>query len=237
MTSSKNIKKAFLFAAGLGERLKPLTEKNPKPLLPLGNRPIIDYSLSYLKKFGVEEVVINLHYLGEKIEQHVGDGKKYGLKIRYSHEEKLLGTAGGLKKVESHFKNEEAFFTLNSDTLINCDLNELSQFHAEQKSPATLVVAPWQEGYTRLQVGNKRLLNIDVGDHLFTGLTVLSPPIFSTLSEKPSNLILDGIAPLMQKVKAISAFVHEGYWRDIGSKESYQLAQEEWAVTHHNRLA
>ena len=231
------VRKAMLFAAGRGERLKPLTDKTPKPLLPLGEKPIIDYSLFYLKSFGVEEVVINLWHLGEKIEQHCGNGSKYGLKINYSREEKLLGTGGGLKKAESFFKSEEAFFTLNSDTLIDCDLNDIALFHQEHKTPATLVATPWREGYTRIQIGNNRLLNIRCGDHLFTGLTVLSPKVFEVLPASKSNLILDGVMPLMQKVKSIAAFFHEGYWRDIGSLESYQKAQEEWAAGHHNRLA
>lgn len=226
----------MLFAAGLGERMRPLTIKNPKPLLPLGDKAIIDYSLFYLKKYGVEEAVINTHYLAEKIEQHVGDGKKYGLKIIYSPEQQLLGTGGGLKKAEEYFKNEEVFFTLNSDTLINCDLEELTQFHLERKAPATLVAAPWQEGYTKIQVGQNRLLNVRCGDHLFTGLTILSPKIFEVLPEGKSNLILDGIVPLMNRVKEIACFVHEGYWRDIGSLQNYQAAQEEWASSHHNRL-
>lgn len=229
------ITKAFVFAAGLGERLRPLTLTLPKPLLPIGEKPIIDYSLFYLKRYGVEEVVINLHYLPEKIRQHVGDGKKYKLKIDYSEEENLLGTGGGLKKAESFFKNEEAFFTLNSDTLINCDLEMLANFHEEQKLPATLVVAPWQEGYTRLQVGNNKFLNIKSGDHLFAGLTVLTPKIFSFLSETPSNLITDGVLPMMNRVKGIAAYLHEGYWRDIGSKESYQKAKEEWTLNHAKR--
>lgn len=229
------IRKAMLFAAGLGERLRPLTLKTPKPLLPIGEKPILDYSLAYLKKYGVEEVVINTCWLAEKIERHVGDGKKFGLTVHFSREEKPLGTAGGLKKVQQHFENEPTFFTLNSDTLINCDLNELAQFHEEQKLPATVVVVPWQEGYGRLQVGGDKLLNVDAGDHLFSGLTILTPKIFSVLKGTSSNLITEGILPLMNQAKGIAAFVHEGFWRDIGSRSSYEAAQQEWAAGHHNR--
>lgn len=230
------IRKAMLFAAGLGKRLRPLTLKTPKPLLPIGDKAMIDYSLAYLKKYGVEEVVINTSWLAEKIEKHVGDGKKFGLAVHFSREEKPLGTAGGLKKGQNFFENEEAFFTLNSDTLINCNLNELAQFHEEQKLPATVVVVPWQEGYGRLQVGGNKLLNVDAGDHLFSGLTILTPKIFPILKNTSSNLITEGILPLMNQTKGIAAFVHDGFWRDIGSKESYQAAQEEWAAGHHSRI-
>ena len=78
------IKKAFVLAAGLGERLKPLTDKTPKPMLPVGNRPMIDYCLYFLKNEGIEEVVINLHHLGEKIKRHVGTGERYGLRVHFS---------------------------------------------------------------------------------------------------------------------------------------------------------
>lgn len=228
------IRKAMLFAAGRGERLRPLTDKTPKPLLPLGDRPLIDYSLFYLKRYGIEEVIINLWHLGEKIEKHVGDGKKYGLRILYSKEKEPLGTGGGLKKAEDHFKNEEAFITLNSDTLINCDLQELAAFHEKHNASATLVVAPWQEGYTRLQMGNNRLLNIGVGEHLFTGLAIFTPDVFNQLSLNSSNLILT-IIPSYHRT--IVLFLHEGLWLDIGTIEKYKAAQEEWAASHHNRLA
>lgn len=231
------IKKAMLFAAGLGERLRPLTLKTPKPLLPIGSKSMIEYALAYLKRFGVEEVVVNTHYLPEKFKSHLGDGKRFNLTIHFSHEEALLGTGGGLKNAQSHFKNEEAFFTLNSDTLINCDLKELAAFHERQKLPVTVVVVPWQKGYTRLQAGGDKLLNVGSGDHLFAGLTVLTPEIFSALPDGPSNLITEGIVHLMGKVKGIAAFTHEGYWRDIGSKESYQAAQEEWASAHFARFS
>lgn len=211
-------RKAMLFAAGRGERLRPLTDKTPKPLLPIGEKPLIDYSLAYLKKYGIEEVVINLWHLGGKIKQHVGDGKKYGLQIHYSEEKELLGTGGGLKKAEGYFKNEAAFVTLNSDTLINCDLQGLGDFHRNQKNPSTLVVAPWQEGYTRIK-----------GKYLFTGLAVWSPVVFQALALTPSNLITEsGLV--------YSVFVHEGLWLDIGNQEKYQAAQEIWAAGHYSRI-
>ena len=217
------IKKAMLFAAGRGERLRPLTDRTPKPLLPIGDKPLIDYSLSYLKRYGIEEVVINLWHLGKKIERHVGDGKKFGLRIFYSKEKELLGTGGGLKNAEKYFENEKAFITLNSDTLINCDLKELEEFHAAQQNPATLVVTKWQEGYTRF--------NVDGKDYLFTGLAVLSPVIFKNLTLKTTNLITQGV------ISNFSAFVHEDFWQDIGTPQNYKAAQEEWASAHGPRIS
>lgn len=219
------LRKAMLFAAGRGERLRPLTDKTPKPLLPIGEKPIIDYSLAYLKKYGIEEVVINLWHLGEQIERHVGDGKKYGLRVIYSKEKELLGTGGGLKNAQKHFENEEAFITLNSDTLIDCDLEELSTFHQKQKAQATLVVAPWQEGYTKIK-----------DNYLFTGLAVWSPAIFERLTLKTANLITVIARSTKYEVRS-ATYEHNGLWLDIGTPEKYKAAQEFWAASHWKRIS
>lgn len=212
----------MLFAAGRGERLRPLTDKTPKSLLLIGDKPIIDYSLAYLKKYGIEEVVINLWHLREQIERHVGDGKKYGLRIIYSKEKELLGTGGGLKNAQRHFENEEVFITLNSDTLIDCDLQGLSDFHWKQKNSATLVLYPWQEGYTKIKES-----------YLFTGLAVWSPAIFEKLTLRTTNLITSA----HQHINTSAHFLHKGLWLDIGTPQKYKAAQEFWAVNHSIRLA
>lgn len=230
------IKKAMLFSAGVGERLKPLTDKIPKPMIPIGERPLLDYQLAYLKRFGVEEVVINLHHLGEVITRHVGNGAKYGLKVVYSREAKLLGTGGGLKNAEKFFANEAAFFTLNSAALTNCDLTELAKFHFAQDAAITLVMRPWQEGYTRLTVENGELKKIGAGNHLFTGLTVMTPEIFGELELRDSNLVTEGVETLRLKGKKIAAFEHTGYWRKIENHKDYQAVQEEWASGHQTRF-
>jgi len=88
--------KAMIFAAGLGHRLQPLTETIPKALVPVAGRPMIDYPLLLLRRYGVREIIINLHHLGDRIEAYLGDGAKFGLKIGYSKERELLDTGGGL---------------------------------------------------------------------------------------------------------------------------------------------
>ena len=236
MTNMTKIRKAMLFSAGFGERLRPLTLKTPKPLLPVGGRPLIDYSLALFKRFGVEEVVVNLHHLGEQFERHLGNGKRFGLKITYTKEKVLLGTGGGLKNAEEHFKNEEAFFTLNSAALINCDLDLLTQFHREQEAAVTLVVRPWQEGYTRVTVENGEYKKVGEGNHLFTGLMVMTPAIFSELELRDTNLITEGVDLLRQKGNKIAAFEHNDYWRKIESPQDYEAVQQEWAAGHQTRV-
>ncbi|MDO8493813.1 MAG: NDP-sugar synthase [Deltaproteobacteria bacterium] len=230
------IRKAMLFSAGFGERLRPLTLKTPKPLLPVGDRPLIDYALAYLKRFGIEEVIVNLHHLGELFEKHCGNGRRYGLKIIYTKEKVLLGTGGGLKNAEEHFKNEEAFFTLNSAALTNCDLDALTTFHQEQSAAVTLVVRPWQEGYTRVCVEGRQYKKVGKGNHLFTGLMVMTPAIFSELELRDTNLITEGVDLLQQKGTTIAAFEHDGYWRKIENSKDYEAVQQEWASGHQTRI-
>ena len=113
--------RAMILAAGFGTRLRPLTNTIPKALLPIAGRPLIEYGLLFLKAHGIEEVVINLHHLGEKIRATLGDGSIYGLRISYSPEEPILESGGGIKNAQS-FLDGEAFVVLNCDTIIDLDL-------------------------------------------------------------------------------------------------------------------
>ena len=106
--------KAIILAAGFGTRLRPLTNNTPKPLLPVGDRPLIQYNLMLLKKYGITEVAINLHYHGEKIRETLGDGRKLGMQIVYSEEPEILGTGGGIKKV-SRFLSDGTFLAIRTD--------------------------------------------------------------------------------------------------------------------------
>ena len=96
--------KAMILAAGVGSRLDPLTRNVPKPLVPIVNRPVMEYLIDLLKKHGFDEIMVNLHYLGDQIENYFGDGAKWGVKIYWSHEDRLWGDAGSLKRAR-FFKN------------------------------------------------------------------------------------------------------------------------------------
>ena len=116
--------KAMILAAGLGTRLRPLTNAIPKPLLPIAGTPLIVWNLLLLKRHGFQDVIINLHYLGPMIEQALGNGSKYGMRIYYSHEPVILGTGGGIKQAEPNFSGEPVL-VLNGDTLFELDLDAL----------------------------------------------------------------------------------------------------------------
>ena len=129
----------MVFAAGLGTRLRPLTNTTPKPLIEVQGKPLIVHALTLLKQTGVQEVMVNAHYLADQISSFLGDGSQFGLTISLSYEETLLGTGGGLFKVRDFFRDEPAFFVMNSDTLLDVDLKEMMNLHQRTRAQATLL--------------------------------------------------------------------------------------------------
>ncbi len=131
--------KAMVFAAGYGQRLRPLTEKLPKALIPVWGRPMIEYPLRLLKEAGITEIIINLHHLGKMIEETLGNGEKLDIHIRYLREEGLLDTGGGLLRAKS-LLDEGTFIVINSDVLIDLTLKDVVAFHQQKQATATLVL-------------------------------------------------------------------------------------------------
>jgi NDP-sugar pyrophosphorylase family protein len=116
--------KAFILAAGLGTRLRPLTDSQPKVMVEVGGQKILERTIKQLKNAGVDELIVNTHYFPENVTNYFGDGNKWGVKIKYSFEPEILGTAGGLKKVEEYFKNEKEFLVIYGDNVFDLDFNK-----------------------------------------------------------------------------------------------------------------
>jgi NDP-sugar pyrophosphorylase family protein len=132
--------KAMLLCAGMGTRLGNLTRELPKPMLPIQNRPLLDYLLCHLRSQGIDEVAVNLHFLPGIIQEYCGDGARWQLRVSYSLEPNLLGTAGGLKKMESFFRPGGAFLVQYGDILTDQDFSGMLQFHRARAALATLLV-------------------------------------------------------------------------------------------------
>jgi NDP-sugar pyrophosphorylase family protein len=135
------IRRAMVLAAGRGTRLRPLTDTTPKPLLPVAGRPFVEHILEFLRAGGIREVVLNLHHLGHRIEQHLGDGARFGVRVRYSREDPILDTGGGIKRAEP-FLAGEPFVVINGDSLLELRLAEVVARHREGGAIATMVVRP-----------------------------------------------------------------------------------------------
>ncbi len=223
--------KAMILAAGLGERLRPITEHTPKALVPVAGRPMIEYSLLLLRSAGITKVIINLHHLGGRIEDYLGDGANLGLHIEYSWEEDLLDTGGGVLKAES-FLADGPFIVINSDVLIDLPLRELVAFHARHRAIATLVLRPDQkaEEYGAIECAEDgrihRFLDVRLRDatpaatkkRMFTGLQIVDPALFAFMEEGQAfSLTRTTYTRILRESQPLYGFDYFGFWQDLGT--------------------
>ena len=149
----------MLLAAGMGTRLRPLTEHLPKCMMYVGGKPILEHNIAWLKKYGVTDMMINLYYLPQVVINHFGDGSKWGIGINYSVEKEILGTSGGVKNVAPFFE-EEAFIVWYGDNLCTCDLDRLVAFHRDKAGLATIAL------YQREDVAQCGIVDLDASDRI-----------------------------------------------------------------------
>jgi dTDP-glucose pyrophosphorylase/phosphoheptose isomerase len=227
--------KAVILAAGEGTRLKPLTERYPKPMLPVGGRPLLEHLLELLRSHGIREVAINLHQHPEVVTDYFGDGSRLGMKILYSHEERLLGTAGALKKLSSFL--DDTFVVLCGDLLTDADLTSLTEFHRWRDAVATTalyrVEEPGRAGLVDVAT-NGRILQFEEKpppDRRFTdlacaGIYIFEPSVLAEIpDESPSDLGRHLFPRLIDKRLPFYGLEGLGQVLDIGSAERYALAQ------------
>jgi NDP-sugar pyrophosphorylase family protein len=238
--------RAMILAAGIGERLRPITHHLPKALVPVGGRPMIEYPLLLLRHYGIREIIINLHHLGEQIEACLGDGKRLGLKISYSKELELLDTGGGLLKAKP-FLQDGSFIVINTDVLIDLPLAELIAFHERKRAIATLVMRPDeladQYGSMELDLEGRifRFLQARrpgakpaTGPKLmFTGVQILEPRIFDFMKSGSApckfGTTKDAYPKMLLAGEALYGFRFDGFWHDLGTESRIKEAEESLA--------
>ncbi len=230
--------KAMILAAGLGTRLRPLTETLPKPLLPIAGRPLIVWNLLLLRRHGITDVIINLHHLGHLIEQALGDGSRWRMTIAYSKEPVLLGTGGGLKQAEPFFGGEP-FVVLNGDTLVDLDLGELAAVHRQSRALATMALRedPEPERWGAVELDAARhVLRINgrgretgkPGDkRMFAGVHLVHPRLLADVPVGRDSSVIDAYVRAIQAGETIASCELSGYWSDIGTPERYAQAQRD----------
>ena len=234
--------KAMVLAAGLGVRLRPLTDRTPKPLLPIAGRPLLVWNLLLLKRHGITDVLVNLHHLGDQIVQAVGDGTRFGLRVAYSHEPELQGTGGGIRQA-TPFLKDEPFLVLNGDTLSACDLTALIAAHRAGKALATLALredleaARWgpvtvDAGFRILQINGAPPLAPHAeplsAPCMFAGIHVMEPAVLDAIPPGPGSII-DVYHALIRKGLVLRGWRMSGYWSDIGTRERYEQAERDAA--------
>ncbi|HXE71120.1 MAG TPA: sugar phosphate nucleotidyltransferase [Candidatus Nitrosotenuis sp.] len=224
-------------AGGEGTRLRPLTCNRPKPLVPICNKPVMEYILELLRRHGLETVLVTLHYLADEVVSYFGDGSDWGLQIIYSVEDEPLGTAGSIKRIEEYL--DETFLVISGDSFTDIDLGRLLAFHKERGSTATVTLTrvenPLEYGVVicdeerRIQKFLEKPSWGEVfSDTVNTGMYVLEPEIFAYLEpDRPADFSLDLFPTLLKKGRPLYGYVAEGYWCDIGSLQEYRAAHDD----------
>ena len=230
--------RAMILAAGLGTRLRPLTNTMPKALLPVGGTPLIVWNLLLLKRHRFHDVVINLHHLGPMIEQALGSGSKFGLRIIYSQEPMILGTGGGIKQAEPYFSGEPVL-VLNGDTLFELDLEALCEFHRTRNAAATLVLredldaARWglvevgaDDQIVRI-TGKGFSSSVLTIPRMFAGVHILNPRLLRDVRKGVESSIIDPYVAAIERGEAVLGYDLKGYWSDVGTAERYTQAEQD----------
>ncbi len=222
---------AVIMAGGRGERLRPLTDTLPKPLLPLGNKPIIEHNIDLLINYGIENIFISVNYLGNKIEDYFGNGEKKGIHISYVRESKPLGTIGSIHLIRN-FTND-IVLVMNSDLFTNIDLEEMYLAFVEEKADMAIATIPYNIDipFAVLELENNRLVKTFHEKPTYTyyanaGIYLFRKEAFKFIPQDSKFDVTDLLEILLKNQLKVIKFPIIGYWLDIGRFEDYKKAQE-----------
>lgn len=225
--------KAMILAAGVGSRLDPLTRAIPKPMVPIVNRPVIEHIVHDLKKHGFTEIRINLHYLGDVIQDYLGDGSKFGVQISYAQEDKLWGDAGSVKRSQEFF-GTETFMVVGGDDISDINLSEVVAFHKSKKATSTITLTPVDDpsqfGIVITEPDGRitRFLEKPKGDDVFsntanTGVYLFEPEVFDLIPADTFYGFGNNVFPqLLAEGKPLYGFLSHAFWKDVGNLQVYR---------------
>ena len=246
--------KAMILAAGLGTRLRPLTNDRPKALVTIGGRTLLEITLARLREFGVREVIVNVHHFADMVVEYVRANGNFGMRIEVSREDELLDTGGGLKKaawffLEDSARRDEPFVLHNVDVISTIDLGKMVQFHNDHRALATLAVQERETSRYLLFDEQMRLCGRRAGRDgnaevvracepmralAFSGVHVISPRIFEKIMEDGAFSIITSYLRLAAQGQDILGFRADEYsWRDLGRPENLVRAEEDAAKRSH----
>ena len=223
--------KGMILAAGEGTRLRPLTYDTPKPMLPVAGKPLLEHILLYLKSFGITDLAINLYHLPHAVIDYFGDGRNWGLSLRYSVEKQLLGSAGGVKQLQDFF--DETFVVYYGDIFTQADLHPMIDRHRRMDALATMglyeVPDPWNRGIVELDHTNivVRFAEKPARDQVFSnlanaGIYVLEPEVLNSIPvQQVYDFGHDVFPDLLAKGAKIAGYTLQDRLIDIGLPEKY----------------
>ena len=224
--------RVILMVGGLGTRLRPLTENTPKPMLKVGDKPILETIIENFAKYGFVNITLSVNYKSNIIKSYFGNGSEFGVNIDYIEEQKRLGTAGALSLLTN--KPTEPFFVMNGDLLTNVNFEHLLDFHMQNNSNATMCVREYEQqvpfGVVNIEDGKIKSIQEKPTNKFFVsaGIYLLSPEVLDLI---PNNEYYDMpilFDELIRNNKNVVSFPLREYWLDIGRIEEYQKANEEY---------
>jgi len=223
--------KAMVLCGGKGTRLRPYTHKLPKSMLLLGKKPILEYIIEYLKRQGVEEVILTVGHLKEVILEHFGDGSEFGIKIDYSIESDESGTAGSVKLAMQNFQQNEDFIVTMGDQLTNVNLTKFMETHKKKGVIASIALKkigiPFQYGTAETKDGHivgfeeKPIITKTIN----SGIYALNPEITEYMPDK-GDFARDVFPSILRDNRKLGAYIFDDYWMDIGQLHDYESANE-----------
>jgi dTDP-glucose pyrophosphorylase len=220
---------ALIMAGGRGERLKPLTDSTPKPLLKVGDKPIIEHNIDRLNTYGIDDIWISLRYLGNQLVDYFQDGSEKALRIRYVWEENAMGTAGALALVEGFVHDH--ILMMNSDLLTNIDFEDLYLFFEEQEADFVVVCIPYQVNvpYAVMETQDKVVTGFKekptFTHYSNAGIYLMKKEFVTCVPENHAYDATDLMEQLILDGRKVVAYPLVGYWLDIGKHEDYEKAQ------------
>jgi len=224
--------KVVLMVGGLGSRLRPLTEHTPKPMLKVGNKPILETIIKNFKKYGFRDIILSVNYKAQLLKDYFGDGSSFGVNIEYVYEDKRMGTAGALSLMRD--KLDELFFVMNGDLLTNVNFEHLLNFHLQNNTCATMAVREYEYqvpfGVVNQQDG-EIISIVEKPKHYYyvnAGIYLLDPEVLSLIPDDKfydMPTLFDDL--IKNDKKPISFPVHE-YWLDIGQINQLEQARDEY---------
>ncbi|MEA3493225.1 MAG: NDP-sugar synthase [Candidatus Margulisiibacteriota bacterium] len=224
--------KALIMAAGYGTRLEPLTIAVPKPTVPIVNIPTMQHNIELLKKYGFKEIVANIHYHPEQIQNYFGDGRKFGVKLMYSYEKELLGTAGGVKRMAEYIGVKNSFLVLSSDALTDINLKKIVDLHKKKRSLFTVALAKVndvsqfgvviQDETGKITGFQEKPKPEDAKSNMVNaGIYVVEPKVLEMIPDGFYDFGKQLFPRLVEEEAAIYGYKMVEYWSDVGCLDKY----------------
>jgi len=231
MEESARLSKAVVLVGGEGTRLRPLTYHVPKAMMPVLNRPFIEHTIGYLKKWGIEDIILATSYLPESIQSYLGDGSRLGVRLSYAVESVPMGTAGAIRNVRQYLNG--TFAVLNGDIFTDIDIADMLAFHQQKRSRATIALT-WVDNpcaFGIIETGSegrvRHFIEKPSPDRVTTnwinaGVYILEPEVLEHVPASSHYMFEAGLFPLLIELgEPVFGYSFSGYWLDMGTPEKY----------------